>query len=300
VHDDAPTDDSVDIIKSGYPQVRLLESRDNVGFCVSNNRMVEKARGKFVLLLNNDAVLHKDALSTLYEASGKYGDGILGLPQYNADSGELIDIGSTFDMFLNPVPNKNPSLEDVGMIIGACLWLPKTLWTKLGGFPEWFGSMAEDMYLCCLARLWGYPVKAVSQSGFDHWVGSSFGGGKITSGKKLSTTISRRRLSERNKTSVMFITYPIPALLSVAPLHFVLLFVEGMLLALIKRDFSIWREVYGFCFTEIWRNRKRIMETRHTAQQHRSCSVIGFLEPFTFVPYKLTMLLKYGLPQVRS
>ena len=42
------------------------------------------------------------------------------------------------------------------MVIGACLWIQKGLWEELGGFPEWFGSIAEDMYLCCRARLAGY------------------------------------------------------------------------------------------------------------------------------------------------
>ena len=73
------------------------------------------------------------------------------------------------------------------MVIGACLWLPKNLWDNLGGFPEWFGSLAEDMYLCCLARLKGVPVKVISTSKFSHWVGRSIGGGKVLNNKRLST-----------------------------------------------------------------------------------------------------------------
>ena len=42
------------------------------------------------------------------------------------------------------------------MVIGACLWIPQGLWTELGGFPEWFESIAEDMYLCCRAD-WRVP-----------------------------------------------------------------------------------------------------------------------------------------------
>ena len=36
----------------------------------------------------------------------QYGEGIYGLPQYDAATGELIDIGSVFDPFLNPIPNR--------------------------------------------------------------------------------------------------------------------------------------------------------------------------------------------------
>ena len=42
-------------------QDRSQASTTNVGFCISNNRMVERAAGKYVLLLNNDAWLEPDA-----------------------------------------------------------------------------------------------------------------------------------------------------------------------------------------------------------------------------------------------
>jgi len=69
VHDDASSDDSVKLLREKYPLVELLASRENVGFCVSNNRMAEQARGEFILLLNNDAALYPDALETLLAAA---------------------------------------------------------------------------------------------------------------------------------------------------------------------------------------------------------------------------------------
>ncbi|UUZ65744.1 glycosyltransferase [Polaromonas sp. P1-6] len=136
VHDDASSDGSAAYIRDHYPDARLIVSDRNVGFCVANNRMAGEAKGKYLLLLNNDAALYPDALQTLLSEANRIGQpAILGLPQYDAASGELIDIGSLFDPFLNPVPNQNPDRNEVGMIIGACLWLPRTLWTELGGFP---------------------------------------------------------------------------------------------------------------------------------------------------------------------
>ena len=66
VHDDASTDRSLTVIEA-FESVRLIQSSENVGFCISNNRMAEKARGRFILLLNNDARLYPDALATLLE-----------------------------------------------------------------------------------------------------------------------------------------------------------------------------------------------------------------------------------------
>ncbi|MGH8213193.1 MAG: glycosyltransferase family 2 protein, partial [Rhodanobacteraceae bacterium] len=49
VHDDASTDNSIELLRNRYPQVEILASNDNVGFCVGNNRMVAHARGEYVL-----------------------------------------------------------------------------------------------------------------------------------------------------------------------------------------------------------------------------------------------------------
>jgi GT2 family glycosyltransferase len=260
--------------------------------------MVAVAQGKYILLLNNDAILHPTAVKTLHDASIEHGEGIYGLPQYDAASGGLIDIGSIFDPFLNPIPNKNRDRSDVGMVIGACFWLPKKLWDALGGFPEWFGSLAEDMYLCCLARLKGFPVKVITSSQFSHWVGKSIGGGKVVK-NKLSTTLSRRALSERNKTFVMLICYPSIIAWVIIPFHLLLFIVEGVLLAIIKMDKRIWMHIYWFCLYEIWRKRKLWVKQRRIVQHARQCKTFMFLSTFTLLPHKLRMLFVHGIPDVR-
>lgn len=179
VHDDASTDGSGAYIRRTYPHVKYIGSPQNVGFCVANNRMVAQAGGEYILLLNNDAALLPDALATLYRSARTCGmHAILSLPQYDFESGALLDRGCRLDPFLNPVPNLDPSRKDVGMVLGACLWIPKALWEEMGGFPEWFGSVGEDLYLCCRARLAGYPVRVPARSGYLHRVGQSFGGGE--------------------------------------------------------------------------------------------------------------------------
>ena len=298
VHDDASSDGSAEFIRSRYPQVTLIESAGNVGFCISNNRMAAAARGEYLLLLNNDATLLPDALRTLYEqAAALPTPAILGLPQYSAATGELIDIGSRFDPFLNPIPNFSTKDEGVGMVIGACLWLPRSLWHDLGGFPEWFGSLAEDMYLCLLARLRGYPVLALPRSGFRHWVGQSLGGGKVVVGR-LSTKATRRTLSERNKSYVICLTYPAPFFQLLFPLHLLLLLLEGMVLAAIKRDASLFRAVYVGCLISLWKDRRRLASIRHQVQGRRTCARAAFFSVFDWIPHKIRLLLRHGIPEI--
>lgn len=299
VHDDASTDGSAAIVTEKYPAARLLKSPTNVGFCVSNNRMAAVAKGRFILLLNNDAELYSDALSVLYDHAVRENIyGIIGLPQYSMETGELIDRGSLLDPFCNPIPNLNESRRDVGMVIGACLWLPRRLWEELGGFPEWFESLAEDMYLSCYARLKGYPVIALARSGFNHWVGESFGGGKVV-GHTLQTTYRRRTRSERNKSYVMLLCYPAPLAQVLVPLHLLLLAAEGLMLSVIKKEARIWREIYRPCFAALWRRRRMLMRLRREIQATRQASLKVFYSTHTFWPHKLTMLTKYGLPTLK-
>jgi GT2 family glycosyltransferase len=298
VHDDASKDDSVAHIRVRYPDVILIESVENVGFCVSNNRMAAIANGTYLLLLNNDAELFPNALRILHEAAiANAQTAILGLPQYDADTGDLIDRGSLFDPFLNPFPNLDPQRKDAGMIIGACLWMPVMLWNECGGFPEWFGSMAEDMYLCCVARLWGHPVCVLPDSGFRHWVGMSFGGGKVKN-NQLVTSRKRRALSERNKSFVMAITYPSILFHLIFPLHLVLLVTEGLMLTLIKCELKTFKEVYLNCFSALWRERSRLVRLRREVQAHRKISRLNFLAVFTPVPHKLRMVIRHGMPKI--
>jgi GT2 family glycosyltransferase len=298
IHDDASTDASVDFIRTQYPDVVLIVSERNVGYCVSNNRMVSRARGRYILLLNNDAVLHRDAIRTLFNhAEQQPGPAILGLPQYDLQTGELIDRGSLFDPFLNPVPNRDAGRTDVGMVMGACLWLPKGLWDELGGFPEWFGSLAEDMYLCCLARLRGYPVKALPESGFDHWVGRSFTGGKVVQ-NGLRTSYQRRALSERNKTFAMVICYPPPAALLLIPCHLLVLAGEGLFFSLLKGSARVFHDIYWFCFKSVYEEKGRLWRLRRKIQSTRRIPCSRFFSVHKLTPYKLNMLVRYGLPSI--
>lgn len=299
VHDDASTDGSADHLRSRHPDVRLIASAENVGFCVANNRMAAVARGDFLLLLNNDATLLPDALRTLQTEAARIGlPAILTLPQYEAETDALLDIGSRLDPFLNPVPNHDPARNDVGTVHGACLWIPKALWQELGGFPEWFGSVGEDLYLCCCARLAGHPVRALGNSGYRHRVGGSFGGGKAVGGR-LATTFRRRALSERNKTFVMAMTYPAPLMQLLLPLHLLVLLIEGALLSLLKGRIAFLREIYMPVFPALCRQRTVLCAGRAALMRNRRISLNGFFAAFDPLPHKLRLLFRHGLPTVR-
>ena len=298
VHDDASTDGSLALLASRYPQVRVIASVENVGFCIANNRMADAATGEYLLLLNNDAALDAGALQSLLSAAERIGgDAILTLPQRDWETGALVDRGCLLDPFCNPIPNLDPERDDVAYVIGACLWIPRASWQALGGFPEWMESIGEDLYLCGLARLRGMPVRALRESHYRHRQGASFGGNRADMG--LRTSIRRRRLSERNKTRTLMILTPTWIVWPLLLAHLAALKLEGLALSLLRRDLVLWREVYLPALLLPFRECKSLRARRNEVQETRTIPVSRWFSVVRWQLRKLAMLRRYGVPEVR-
>ncbi|HEV2681867.1 MAG TPA: glycosyltransferase family 2 protein [Rhodanobacter sp.] len=299
LHDDCSNDDSLARIRREFPDIIVLNSVVNVGFCISNNRMVEASHGRYVLLLNNDAVLRPDSLQTLLSyADVGHEDCILGLPQHTLVDGALVDRGYGTDIFLNPNPILTPGTHEVGVATGACLWIPRDVWSSIGGFPDWFESIAEDIYLCLAGRLLGYRVIVLDAPGFDHWIGKNLGGGKVVA-QRLSTTVRRRALSERNKTYVMLLCYSWPVLILVLPVHTLLLLVEALFLLASGAGWDKIRKIYAEIPRALWKHRKVLSARRTYLMSRRRSTLKQLFSQTCWFPQKLRLLLRHGKPELK-
>ena len=54
VVDNASQDDSIEMVRSIFPAVKVLALGENCGYAKANNRGVEKSTGRYLLFLNND------------------------------------------------------------------------------------------------------------------------------------------------------------------------------------------------------------------------------------------------------
>jgi GT2 family glycosyltransferase len=74
VIDDASTDHTAEFIRKKFPNVRLIENKQNEGYAGAVNKGVERSRGDFIFLLNNDTRFIGNTLDVLYEVLMKHKD----------------------------------------------------------------------------------------------------------------------------------------------------------------------------------------------------------------------------------
>jgi GT2 family glycosyltransferase len=87
VVDNASSDDSAQMIEREFPAVKLICSRENLGFGTAQNIGLCQARGKYFLVLNSDAVFVGNAAKILVDRlrSGPSDLGVVGPQILNAD-----------------------------------------------------------------------------------------------------------------------------------------------------------------------------------------------------------------------
>jgi GT2 family glycosyltransferase len=86
VVDNASADNTLEMIKSEFSQVILIENDKNLGFAAGNNQGISLARGRYILLLNSDTVVLDNAIEKVVSyADGHPETAVVGCQVLNAD-----------------------------------------------------------------------------------------------------------------------------------------------------------------------------------------------------------------------
>jgi GT2 family glycosyltransferase len=83
VVDNASTDQSLNLVVQGYPQIQVIRNAENAGFCYAHNQAIRASKGAYYLPLNPDATLQPDYLSALVSA-------LEDRPDYGSAAGKLL------------------------------------------------------------------------------------------------------------------------------------------------------------------------------------------------------------------
>jgi GT2 family glycosyltransferase len=66
--DNGSADRSVEIVRSGFPDVRVVETGRNLGFAAGNNVGIRDAKGQYIVIFNNDAEMERTCVSQMVHA----------------------------------------------------------------------------------------------------------------------------------------------------------------------------------------------------------------------------------------
>jgi N-acetylglucosaminyl-diphospho-decaprenol L-rhamnosyltransferase len=190
VIDNVSTDGSSEMVRSEFPQVRLIENSDNVGFGAANNQGMAIARRELILFLNSDCYADPGAIALLTTAFNANVVGAGGLLR-NVDgsvqksvAGELT-LGAVFleQTFAERMAGRRSYWRTsektlmagrkpvaVDQVTGACLMIK-----PLEKFDERFFLYCEDTELCYRLKNHG-DIVFWSEPRFTHELGSSSAG----------------------------------------------------------------------------------------------------------------------------
>ena len=185
VVDNHSEDGSVELIKSEFFNVVLLENVENLGFARANNQAIKIARGNYILLLNNDTVVTNTyCFDRMIEYMKKNPQiGILGCKLLYPD-GTLQSCGESFPSVwrtfksqilftktwkrLGKSKKGDNRFKKVDFVCGACLMTQKEILDKVGLLKEKYFMYGEDVEFCYRVKKAGYDIGVLTDESIIH------------------------------------------------------------------------------------------------------------------------------------
>jgi GT2 family glycosyltransferase len=196
VVDNHSADGSPETLQSLFPGVRWIVNDENVGFARANNQAMRVAKGQYILFLNPDTVVPehfaRHCLAFLDERPGIGGLGVRmvdgsgrflkesrrGFPNPWVAFCRLSGLSALFPAsrrfsgyYMDYLPQDQTHPAPV--LSGACLWVPRSILTAIGGFDEQFFMYAEDIDLSYRLEIAGYVNYYLADTTIIHFKGES-------------------------------------------------------------------------------------------------------------------------------
>ena len=179
--------------------LHIVSLQQNAGYAFANNFAAEKARGKYLVLLNNDTIVTQNWLPALLDAAETPGVGIVGPRLLFPNTNTINHAGYVYNrkigVFYGRYIHESADLvavnskRELQALLGACLFLGRELFLDVGGISE-FGLEDIDLCLKCghkgLANIYN-PKSTV----FHH--------GSVTLSNSLEGTVPKTDTSEFSK-----------------------------------------------------------------------------------------------------
>ena len=197
VVDNNSTDDSNQMVREKFPDVTLIENKDNKGFSKANNQGVAIAKGEYILFLNPDTVMPEEFLAKMlgymdaHPEAGAVGPRLIdGKGQFAPDAkksfpslsvaifkttgiNKLFSKSAYFNKYY-AVHVGERQTAPVDVLSGCCMLVRKSAMDKAGGpFDEDYFMYCEDVDLSYRIEKAGYKNVYFPEVDLIHYKGES-------------------------------------------------------------------------------------------------------------------------------
>jgi hypothetical protein len=191
--DNNSIDDTIEMTKEKFPQIKLICNSTNVGFSKANNQAIQQGSGRYILLLNPDTKVLKGTLEKMVVfLDGNPQVGVLGCKILNPDGslqistfgfpslikeffnitslGNLVPPNAFFRKLLGKHLSKifkntltrywdHDQSRDVDYVMGACFMIRRNAIDQVGLLDENFFMYVEDAEWCFRFKKSGWQIR---------------------------------------------------------------------------------------------------------------------------------------------
>ena len=204
VADNASTDDSLQLLREHFPEVKLILFDKNWGFAEGYNKALAQIEAEYYLLLNSDIEVTHHWLTPLVEFMDNHADVAACQPKllsiFHRDSFEYAGAcGGYLDRFGYPfcrgrifdtVERDDGQYDYADQVLwatGAALLVRARVYKDVGGLDGRFFAHNEEIDMCWRMRLMGYKIYCLPVSVVYH-----VGGGTLPKSNPMKTFLNFR------------------------------------------------------------------------------------------------------------
>jgi GT2 family glycosyltransferase len=187
VVDNASDDDSCAMVQSKFPEIILIQNKQNFGFSKGNNIGVSKAKGDYICVLNPDTMVAEDTFKILIEFAktqkkiGAIGCKLIdGTGRFLPESKRNLPtplvafkkmLGWSKSYYAHHLtPNQSGKID---VLVGALMLMQREVYQAVKGFDEDFFMYGEDIDLSYRIQQAGYQNYYIGSTSILHFKGES-------------------------------------------------------------------------------------------------------------------------------
>ena len=182
VVDNNSTDDSCQMMKTRFPQIKLIENKENTGFPKGNNIGVAEAKGEYICILNPDTVVAEDTFEKILNTKNwQLNTGIIGCKLIDGTGNflpeskrciptpwvaftkifglyKIFPKTKIFNQYYAQHLTENQS-GNVEILVGAFMLMKRELYNEVGGFDKNCFMYSDDIdlsYMILKKGKWNY------------------------------------------------------------------------------------------------------------------------------------------------